>query len=156
MNVLLIFNELTGKYEADYPFTNVKNPLVSESGAQTLTNKTLTAPVITGAVSTRTLNTYAVDGAISLVAQVALLTKGSAGAYTVAAPGNAGIGVEIILTAGSDFAHVVTFTGSTLKDGTTGAKITWTSAAFIGSSLTIMGVTATQWVVVSKNLGTVA
>lgn len=126
------------------------------STAQTLTNKTLTAPIINGAVSTRTFNTYAIDGAVTIVSQIAYLTKGSAGAYTIAAPGAAGIGVELSFTSGTDFAHVVTFTGSTLKDGTTGAKVTWTSAAFIGSSLTIVGVTATQWVVVSKNLGTVA
>lgn len=130
--------------------------VVDTTSTQTLTNKTLTAPVINGAISTSTLNTYVGDGAISLVAQVAYLTKPSAGAYTIAAPGAGGIGLKITFTAGTDFAHVVTFTGSTLKDGTTGAKITWTSAAFIGSSLTICGVTATQWIVESKNLGTVA
>lgn len=96
------------------------------------------------------------DGAIPLVPGKTLLTKGSAAAITIAAPGAAMIGKKITVVAGSDFAHVVTFTGSTLKDGTTGAKITWTSAAFIGSAITIMGVSATQWVVVNKNLGTVA
>lgn len=96
------------------------------------------------------------DGAIPLVPGKTLLTKGSAAAITIAAPGTAMIGKKITIVAGSDFAHVVTFTGSTLKDGTTGAKITWTSAAFIGSAITIMAVSATQWVVVNKNLGTVA
>lgn len=120
--------------------------IIDASSVQTLSNKNFTTPV----------NTYAVDGAITIASQVGLLTKGSAGAYTLAAPGTAGIGAEVTLTTGSDFAHVVTFTGSTLKDGTTGAKITWTAAAFIGSSITVAGVSATQWVVVSKNLGTVA
>src|SRR6267143_5732724 len=66
-------------------------------------------------------NTYAADAAITVSPQVAYLTKGSAGAYTVAAPGAAGIGMVLVLTTGTDFAHVVTFTGSTLFDGTTGA-----------------------------------
>lgn len=118
--------------------------LIDASSVQVLQNKSVP------------LNTYVGDGAITLVPQTAYLTKPSAGAYTLAAPGAAGIGVQIEMTAGTDFAHVVTFTGSTLKDGTTGAKVTWTSAAFIGSSITVLGVTATQWVVISKNLGTVA
>lgn len=84
------------------------------------------------------------------------LTKGSAAAVTVKAPGARNIGRRLTFIAGSDQLHVVTFTGSTLKDGTTGAKITWTSVAFIGSSITVRATTATQWVVESKNLGTVA
>lgn len=101
-------------------------------------------------------NTYVADGAVSIATQVAYLTKGSAGAYTVAAPGAAGIGVRITLTTGTDFAHVTTFTGTTLQDGTAGANTTWTSAAVQGSSLTIVGVTATKWNVESFNLGTIA
>lgn len=132
--------------------------LVFGTGTSGTTEKTVVDTTSVQSLSNKLLpvNTYATDLAVTVASQVALLTKGSAGAYTVAAPGTAGIGVQIELTAGSDFAHVVTFTGSTLKDGTTGAKITWTSAAFIGSSITVVGVTATQWVVVSKNLGTVA
>lgn len=129
---------------------------VDVSSVQTLTNKTLTAPVINSPVVVQPLATITGDGAIPITAGATLLTKGSAAAITVAAPGATGIGVVLVITTGSDFAHVVTFTGSTLKDGTTGAKITWTAAAFIGSSITVMGVTATQWVVISKNLGTVA
>lgn len=100
--------------------------------------------------------TLAADGAIPVTPGITQLTKGSAGAYTLAAPGTAGIGAVLTFTTGSDFAHVVTFTGSTLRDGTTGAKITWTAAAFTGSSITVVGISATLWAVVSKNLGTVA
>lgn len=125
--------------------------IVDASSAQTLTNKTLTSPSVI-----EPFNTYAVDGAITVAPQFAYLTKGSAGAYTLAAPGAAGIGVEITLTSGSDFAHVVTFTGTTLQDGTAGANSTWTAAAVQGSSLTVVGVTATKWNVVSFNLGTIA
>lgn len=97
------------------------------------------------------------DGAIPITnSGITVLTKGSAAAITVAAPGTLGIGKRLTITTGSDFAHVVTFTGSTLRDGTTGAKITWTSAAFTGSSITVIGITALLWSVESKNLGTVA
>lgn len=123
---------------------STEKTVVDTSSVQTLANKIVP------------FNTYAVDGAITLVPQTAFLTKTSAGAYTLAAPGAAGIGVQLELVTGSDFAHVVTFTGSTLRDGTTGAKITWTAAAFTGSSITVIGITATLWAVVSKNLGTVA
>lgn len=103
------------------------------------------------------LQTLAADGAIDIdVDGETVITKGSAAAITVAAPGAKNIGRTRRVTTGSDFAHVVTFTGSTLKDGTTGAKITWTSPAFIGASLTFYAISATQWVVLSKNLGTVA
>lgn len=118
--------------------------LIDASSVQVLQNKSVI------------LNTYSVDGAVTVVPQTAYLTKTSAGAYSIAAPGAAGVGTQITFTTGTDFAHVVTFTGSTLNDGTTGAKVTWTSAAFKGSSITVVGVTATQWLVVSKNLGTVA
>lgn len=101
-------------------------------------------------------NTYAADSAITLAPQYAYLTKGSAGAYTLAAPGAAMIGKHLVLSTGTDFAHVVTFTGTTLQDGTAGANTTWTAAAVQGSSLTVVGVTATKWNVVSFNLGTIA
>lgn len=96
------------------------------------------------------------DGAITLTPGVTLLTKGSAAAITIAAPGTAMIGQMLTITTGSDFAHVVTFTGTTLNDGTAGANSTWTAAAVQGSSLTVVGVTATKWNVVSFNLGTIA
>jgi hypothetical protein len=50
---------------------------------------------------------YSADGAITLVAGgIAVLTKSSAGAYTLAAP--AGDGCVLILVAGTAMAHVVT------------------------------------------------
>lgn len=129
---------------------------VDASSVQTLTNKTLTAPVLSAPLVTEPFNTYAIDGAITVAPQVAYLTKGSAGAYTLAAPGAAGIGVVITITSGSDFAHVVTFTGTTVQDGTAGANSTWTAAAVQGTSITLVGVTAVKWNVVSFNLGTIA
>jgi hypothetical protein len=120
--------------------------IIDASSVQALSNKSIVFP----------FTTYVNDGAIGISSQIAYLTKVSAGAYTVAAPGAAGIGVELTLTTGTDFAHVVTFTGTTLQDGTAGANVTWTAAAVQGSSLTVVGVTATKWNVVSFNLGTIA
>lgn len=102
------------------------------------------------------LTTFTGDGALTIANQLAYLTKGSAAAISVAAPGTAGIGTRITVTTGTDFAHVVTFTGTTLQDGTAGANTTWTSAAVQGSSITFVGVTATKWNVESFNLGTIA
>lgn len=97
------------------------------------------------------------DGAIDpLVSAIYLITKGSAAAITIAAPGAAGIGVVITFLTGTDFAHVVTFTGTTLQDGTAGANSTWTATAVQGCALTVIGVTATKWNVVNFNLGTIA
>lgn len=118
--------------------------IIDASSVQTLANKIVP------------FNTYANDGAITVVPQTAYLTKGSAAAMTIAAPGTAGIGTQITITSGTDFAHVVTFTGTTLQDGTAGANTTWTAAVVQGTSITIVGVTATKWNVVSFNLGTIA
>lgn len=158
MDSRLFYNELTGKFEGyrDVPASGAVNPLVTETGAQTLTNKTLTAPILNAPITIAVFNTYANDGAISVASQIAYLTKGSAGAYTLAAPGAAGIGVKITITNGSAFAHVVTFTGTTVQDGTAGANSTWTAVNIEGASITLVGVTATKWNVESFNLGTIA
>lgn len=103
------------------------------------------------------LNTYAADAAITLTSQVALLTKGSAAAMTVAAPGANGVGTYLVITSGSNFAHVITFTGGTLGDGTTGLNTTVTMTAFIGSSIVVYAISATTWVVLNQeNLTSVA
>lgn len=96
---------------------------------------------------------YVADGAIAVNAGFAVLTKGSAGAYTLAAPTEDG--QELDITAGTAFAHVVTATGL-IHDGVTGgAKNTWTSAAFVGSSATFRAFGG-KWHLISKNLGTTA
>ncbi len=87
---------------------------------------------------------------------VVLSNAGGAGAFTVAAPGASNIGRRITLLTGTDFAHVTTFTGTTLQDGTAGANSTWTATAVQGCALTFEAVSATKWNVVSFNLGTIA
>jgi hypothetical protein len=91
------------------------------------------------------------DGAVPLVPGKTILTKGSAAAITVAAPGTGMIGREITIISGSDFAHVITFTGGTLWDGTTGVNTTVTMTAFRGSAITFIGLTALVWGVESQN-----
>jgi hypothetical protein len=92
----------------------------------------------------------AVDGAISIAAQITRLTKGSAAAMTLAAPTAAQEGTVLMITAGSAFAHVVTAT-SLIQDGVTGgAKTTMTFAAFVGATITLIALNL-QWYVVSKN-----
>ena len=55
----LIYNESTQQYEANTS-PDVADPFVTTTGVQTLTNKTLTSPVITGA----TISTPTLTGAI--------------------------------------------------------------------------------------------
>lgn len=98
---------------------------------------------------------YTADGAVDPAIGFAILSKSSAIAATLAAPTAAQEGQELVLSAGTAFAHVVTATGL-IQDGVTGgAKNTWTSAAFVGSSLTLRAYNL-KWHVISKNLGTVA
>jgi len=108
--------------------------------------------------TTLPITAYSADGAIAVSPHFAVLTKTSAGAYTLAAPPASGSddeGMAIEITAGTAFAHVVTATGL-IQDGVTGgAKNTWTSAAFVGSSLKLRGYNG-KWHVISKNLGTIA
>jgi hypothetical protein len=70
------------------------------------------------------------------------LTKGSAGAYTLAAPGAANVGHVMVIEAGSAFAHVVTVAG--LANGNT---LTFTNV--VGSSAVLYAVSASVWSVLS-------
>ncbi len=99
---------------------------------------------------------YASDGAISKdPALLHVLTKSSAGAYTLAAPTAAQEGMILYICAGTAQAHVITATGL-IDDGVTGgSKNTATFGAFIGSSLTLVAYNL-KWVVLSKNVVTIA
>lgn len=93
------------------------------------------------------------DGAIPVDEDaIVLLTKGSAAAVTIAVPGAANIGRKIVITGGSDFAHVVTAASTSVHDGTTGGHGTLTSPAFQGGTLTLRAVTAAKWNVEANNL----
>jgi hypothetical protein len=108
------------------------------------------APAVTENVTTLTG-----DGAVTVATGTTVLTKGSAAAITVAAPTATQAGTRITVLSNSDFAHVITFTGGTLLDGTTGANTTATFAAFKGASITAIAV-GTTWLVESFNACTIA
>jgi hypothetical protein len=96
---------------------------------------------------------YSGDGAIDVRSHIAIITKGSAAAMTLAAPTSDGIDIKV--SAGSAFAHVVTATGL-LHDGVTGgAKNTYTTAAFVGSGAHLVSYNG-KWHLMAKNLGSTA
>lgn len=101
---------------------------------------------------TGTPTQYLVDGAIAHPG-TAVLTKGSAGAYTLSAP--LSDNETLIATNATAFAHVITATGL-IQDGVTGgAKNTATFGAFVGSSLELKSF-AGKWNVINKNVVTIA
>lgn len=84
------------------------------------------------------------------------LTKATAAAITLAPANTVPIGTQITLMAGTAAAHVVTAQSGGIFDGTTGAKTKWTSAAFIGSSITLVSAPNGGWATMAQQLGTVA
>lgn len=92
---------------------------------------------------------YPSDGPIAVQSGTHHITKSSVAAMTVAAPSSQD-GELLMISSGSNFAHVVTFTGSTLADGTTGLNSTVTFAAFAGASVTVYA-RGSLWYVLSQN-----
>jgi hypothetical protein len=97
-----------------------------------------------GAVSIRqpfdSVVSYGEDGAIGVPTKntFVILTKGSAGAYTLAAPSKAIDGLTLTITTRTAFAHVITAT-TLIGDGVTGSPhTTVTFAAFIGASIILV------------------
>lgn len=90
-----------------------------------------------------TVTNYTADGAITIKSGVHTIAKTSAAAMTVAAPSSQD-GTKMTIITNTDFAHVITFTGATLLDGTTGANTTVTMTAFKGSSIVVIAV-GTKW-----------
>ncbi|MCR4374685.1 MAG: hypothetical protein NUW22_07530 [Acidobacteria bacterium] len=81
---------------------------------------------------------YGVDGAITIQPGEHLLTKATAGAYTIAAPSQSQNGIVLKITSRTDAAHVITAPSAIIGDGTTGANVTLTFAAYIGASVTLI------------------
>jgi len=115
---------------------------------QILKNKTLQAAL-------NAISLYGADGAVAPAADVVILNKATAGAYTLAAPGASLNGHKMRITSDSAAAHVVTATGL-IHDGVTGgAKNTATFAAFHGASIELLAFGG-KWYVLNKNVVTVA
>lgn len=93
--------------------------------------------------------------AIPIANGIVVATKGSASAFTLAAPTTAQNGTRITVTSGSAYAHVITATGL-IHDGVTGgAKNTATFAAYLGASIVLVAYNG-KWHVESKNAVTIA
>lgn len=126
--------------------------IVDASSAQTLTNKTFTAPTITDALLNLPVAEFVGDGAVTVTPGVKVLTKTSAGAYTLAAPTTEGD--VVILIAGTSFAHVVTGTNLFWAGETGGPFNKVTTAAFIGSAAVLVGWNG-LWMVVADQIATI-
>lgn len=96
------------------------------------------------------VTTYTADGAIALTPGVHVIAKATAAAMTIAAPSSGIDGARLLIVANTDAAHVITFTGATLLDGTTGANLTVTLTAFKGSAIVIVAV-GTKWLLQSSS-----
>lgn len=114
------------------------------TGSTTLAAVSSTAGTIRQAVTN-----YTADGAIALTSGVHTIAKTSAAAMTVAAPSSVN-GTRMTIISNTDFAHVITFTGATLLDGTTGANLTVTMTALKGSAITVIAV-GTIWLLESSS-----
>lgn len=130
-----------GRFELKQYLTKLANGILRFNAAGALIASTVVSAVFN----------YTADGAIALVTGIHTIAKTSAAAMTVAAPANQD-GERLTIVSNTDFAHVITFTGATLLDGTTGANTTVTMTAFKGSSITVVAV-GTKWLLeVSSNV----
>jgi hypothetical protein len=101
------------------------------------------------------IQAFAVDGALTKTTGIKVLTKGSVGAYSLAAPTADEAGRRLTIINGSAFAHVITAT-NLIDDGVTGgAKDTATFAAFVGASIELIAYNG-KWTVLTKNVVTIA
>ena len=109
--------------------------LVTKTGVQTLTNKTM----VGGTSSALYVTTdYDADGAITISKGIAAIAKTSAAAMTIAAPTTAQNGLVITILARTAFAHVITFTGGTFAKGAVASYTTVTMSGYIGASVRII------------------
>jgi len=133
-----------------------ENLTINAKGAGTVTiNGTATGNVVIGKLrGTPVVTAASGDGAIAIATGTVTITKGSIAALTVAAP-SSNDGVRITIVSTTDFAHVVTFTGGTLYDGTAGANTTVTFPTTRGASVTVVAV-GVLWMVESFNAVTIA
>lgn len=124
------------------------------SARDTLENKILRNCTVLGALSQAALD-FPANGAIAANSGIAIITKATAAAMTLAAPTPEEEGAELSIVSTTSAAHVVTAT-DLIEDGTTGgSKDTLTFAAFPGAQVTLLAVPG-KWVVLHKTAVTVA
>ena len=148
-----IFVDATGadpvlQHDADGTVRTV----VDTVSKQSLLNKTLLGPVAKSAQVTPAIALINDDGAITPESSlVHILKAGAPALLTVAAahaPDTDGVTITVVsLTAQ---AHVITFTGATLYDGSAAAFTTATFAAKAGANITFQAM-GDNWVVLASN-----
>lgn len=121
--------------------------VVTTTATQSLSGKT-----ILSGITNEKITEYVADGAIAVESGIAVLTKASAGAYTLAAPSVAGQVIKIV--AGTSFAHVVTGTNLFWAGETGGPFNKITTAAFIGSGAICIGWNG-LWLVIADQICTI-
>lgn len=121
--------------------TTFSGPVISTSGFTGDITGNVTGNV-TGLQTLPTVTAYtgadAGTLAISPAIGYASMTKATAGAYTLAAPGAGNVGKRLVIIAGTAAAHVITVTG-----GAGGNTLTFTAA--IGASVELLAISATVW-----------
>lgn len=129
-----------------FPGTNASVARID--AAQTFTGiQTFSSP-IAGALKV-TSNAYAVDGAITVAPQVAMLTQDAVGAYTLAAPtSTTHDGYVVTIVATKARAHVVTFASGKINGG---SNVTLTLGGAIGDGATLVAYQGVWWMTAAIN-----
>ena len=129
--------------------------LSSLTATETLTNKSLTSPAISGKPTIySTVTALAADGAIDIsLGDLFNITKGSAAAITLADPAAGDNGRRITVYSSSAFAHTITLASGVNGAGATDDVVTFTNRA--AASITFEAV-ATKWIVVGSYLSAIA
>lgn len=104
---------------------------------------------VTAWAVTQPVTTLSISGAIPILSGVYRIVNTGAGAYTLRAPTVAEEGTTLYITAGTAVAHVITATGLIQNGIVGGAKNSATTAAFIGSGITLVALNL-QWFVQSS------
>lgn len=131
------------------PFAGTGGLLEDEAAfAYTKGSNTLAADIFKGGAQV-TCNAYAVDGAISVAPQVAMLTQDAVGAYTLAAPTiTTHDGYTITIVATKARAHVITIPIGKINGG---SNITITLGGAIGDGCTLVAYQTVWWMVGAVN-----
>ena len=92
---------------------------------------------------------YAADGALTLLPGVSFLSKGSAGAYTLASPALYQNGMVMVIAASTAFAHTITYTPGFF--GTTTSSDVCTITGAVGDNLVIYAQNGVWRVISTRN-----
>lgn len=131
--------------------TTFSGPVVSTAGFTGDVTGAVTGNVtgdVTGAVQ-ETVNVYSADGAISIASQIAVITKGTAAAMTLAAPTpTTHDGIVIKIVSSTAAAHTITATTIGFNAADAAGDVATLGAA-IGNGLVVMAYQG-EWLVLNN------